>query len=71
MNAIIRTCQALALMVFVSPDTLLAAPPHSGQVIHPGFELSDVALAVFAAVGVWFARRSMRSRGAARRSAKD
>ena len=61
MNAIIRTCQALALMAFVSPDTLLAQA-HSGVVVNDGFELSDVALAVFAAAGVWFARRSMRAR---------
>lgn len=71
MNAIIRTCQALALMVFVSPDTLFAAAPHSGQVIRTGFELSDVALALFAAAGVWIARRSMRARAAARRAAED
>jgi len=61
MNAIIRTCQALALMAFVSPDTLLARP-HSGIVVNDGFEWSDVALAAFAAAGVWFARRSMRAR---------
>ena len=71
MNAIIRTCQALALMVFVSPDTLLAAAPHSGRVIRTGFELSDLALALCAAAGVWFARRSMRARAAARRAAED
>jgi len=61
MNAIIRTCQALALMVFVSPDTLLAQA-HSGIVVNDGFELSDLALALFAGGGVWFARRSMRAR---------
>lgn len=69
MNVTIRTCLALALVAFVSPDTLLAAPPHSGQVIHDGFELSDLALGLCAAAGVWFARRSMRKRAAARRSA--
>ena len=68
MNAIIRTCLALALMVFVSPDTLFAAAPHSGRVVHDGFELSDLALGLCAAAGVWFARRSMRARAAARRT---
>ncbi|MES2336667.1 MAG: hypothetical protein V4537_01070 [Pseudomonadota bacterium] len=71
MNATIRTCLALALAAFVSPDTLFAAPPHTGQVVHDGFELSDVALFACAAAGLWFARRSMRARAAARRTRPD
>jgi hypothetical protein len=71
MNATIRTCLALALAAFVSPDTLFAAAPHTGQVVHDGFELSDLALGLCAAFGIWFARRSMRARAAARRAAKD
>ena len=70
MNVIIRTASATALMALVSPDTLFAAAPHSGQVIHDGFELSDLALFACAVAGVWFARRSMRARAAAKR-AKD
>lgn len=61
MNATIRTCQALALMAFVSPDTLFAGA-HSGVIVRDGFALSDVALAVAAAAGVILARRSMRKR---------
>ena len=71
MNATIRLVLLAALVAFVSPDTLFAAPPHSGEVIHDGFEPSDLALFVVAAAGVWFARRSMRARAAARRAAKD
>ena len=71
MNATIRLSVFSALVVFVSPDTLFAAPPHTGQVIHDGFELSDLALGLCAAAGIWVARRSMRARAAARRSAKD
>ena len=71
MNATIRTCQALALAAFVSPDTLLAAPAHTGQVSRDGCELSDLALGLLAAAGVWFARRSMRARAKAKRSAED
>ena len=71
MNATIRLSLALALAAFVSPDTLFAAPPHTGQVIHDGFELSDLALGALAALGLWFARRSMRARAAAKRAAKD
>lgn len=67
MNATIRLSVFSALVVFVSPDTLLAAPPHTGQVIHDGFELSDVALFVLAVAGVWFARRSMRRRAVVKR----
>ncbi len=61
MNATIRTCQALALMAFVSPDTLFAQA-HSGRIVRDGFQLSDLALAVAAAAGVILARRSMRKR---------
>ncbi len=68
MNATIRTCLALALMAFVSSDTSFAATPHSGRVVNDGFELSDLALALFAAAGLWFARRSMRKRATARRT---
>ena len=68
MNATIRTCLALAMVAFVSPDTLFAAAPHSGRVVNDGFELSDLALGLIAAAGLWFARRSMRKRAAARRT---
>lgn len=46
---------------------LLAAPayaaPHSGVVkIRTGPELSDIALFVMAALGIWLVRRAMRAR---------
>jgi hypothetical protein len=46
---------------------LLAAPvyaaPHSGVVkVRTGPELSDIALFVMAALGVWLVRRAMRAR---------
>jgi hypothetical protein len=50
----------LPLLVLANP--LLAAAPHSGVVIHDGFEPSDVALFAAACAGVWLARRSMRAR---------
>jgi len=66
MNMSLRLALVTALAAFASLDTLSAAVPHSGQVIHDGFELSDVALFVLAAAGVWLARRSMRARAKAR-----
>jgi len=52
---------------------LIAATPHSGAP-HPRTapELSDIALFVMAAAGVWFVRRALRRRFAkARDAAKD
>lgn len=52
--------------------TAHAAAPHSGITDRPGIELSDIALFAFAALGLWFARRSMRARARARKAlAKD
>ncbi len=61
---------ALALL-FIASHALAQAPPHSGQVIHNGFQLSDVALFVFACLGVWLAQRSMRKRARARAEARS
>lgn len=69
MNATNRLGLAIALVAFLSPDTLFAA--HSGRVIRDGFELSDAALFALAAAGVWLARRSMRARVKARRRPED
>jgi hypothetical protein len=56
-------------MIRLLPFLLLAAPawaqdiPHSGVATpRTGPELSDIALAVVAAIGIWFARRAMRKR---------
>ncbi|GAA4764469.1 hypothetical protein GCM10023219_06380 [Stakelama sediminis] len=52
---------------------LLALPahasvaPHSGLIDRTGFKPSDVALFIFAAVAIWFVRRSLRARFARRR----
>ena len=63
MNATSRLAMLLTAVVFVSPDTLHAATPHDGRVVRDGFELSDLALFVIAALGVFLARRSLRRRG--------
>ena len=60
----------LALVLALMPQLAHAAAPHSGEVIHHGFELSDVALAIFAALGVWLAQRSLRRRARAKASAQ-
>ena len=62
---------ALFVAVCLLPGTLHAAPPHTGQVIHDGFELSDVALFACAAAGVWLARRSMRARARSKAARED
>ena len=61
----------LAALLIAVPANALAAPPHSGIVIHDGFQTSDVALFAFAAFGVWLAQRSMRKRARARSAEKD
>lgn len=62
----------IALLALIAAPSLAgAAPPHTGQVIHDGFQLSDVALFVFAAIGVWLAQRSMRKRARAKALRKD
>ncbi|MGK6318165.1 hypothetical protein [Sphingomonas sp. DT-204] len=60
---------AVLSLSLVLPTIAHAAAPHSGQVVRSGFALSDVALFVFAAIGVWLAQRSMRRRAGKR--AKD
>ena len=56
----------LAMSLFAGSSALLAQA-HGGAVANDGFELSDVALFVTAAIGVWFARRSLRARFRKRR----
>jgi hypothetical protein len=55
---------------------LLATPalaaPHTGVIkVRTGPELSDIALFVMAAFGVWLVRRAMRARFAKRDAPKD
>ncbi|PTS78150.1 hypothetical protein DBR17_12815 [Sphingomonas sp. HMWF008] len=48
------------------------AAPHSGvPKIRTGPELSDIALFVMAALGVWFVRRALRARFTKRDTPKD
>lgn len=47
-----------AALLTLAPLPALAAD----AAIRPGFALSDLALAGFAAVGLWLARRAMRAR---------
>ena len=61
--------RVLLFPLLALPSLADAAAPHSGQVVRNGFALSDVALFVFAAIGVWLAQRSMRRRASKR--AKD
>ncbi len=56
----------VAMTMLVHPAAVLSQA-HGGAVANDGFELSDVALFVAAAVGVWFARRSLRARFRKRR----
>ena len=52
---------ALPLLLLATPA--LAAPPHSGVIRTRSMpELSDIALFVMAAGGVWLARRALRKR---------
>lgn len=62
MTLVPRLAFALSVALGLPPDTLFAAAAHTGLVEHDGFELSDVALFICAAAGVWLARRSMRAR---------
>lgn len=57
-----RYASALSLLL-LAPPALAMVPPHSG-VIHTRSmpELSDIALFVMAAGGVWLARRALRKR---------
>ena len=57
-----RYAVALPLLLLATP-ALAMVPPHSG-VIHTRSmpELSDIALFVMAAAGVWLARRALRKR---------
>ncbi|OYY89280.1 MAG: hypothetical protein B7Y45_12885 [Sphingomonas sp. 28-66-16] len=58
----------LLLLLVATPA--LADAPHSG-IAHPRTapELSDIALFVMAAAGIWIVRRAMRARFAKRRAA--
>jgi len=53
---------ALPLALIALPAAAQAVAPHSGQIARNGFALSDIALFVFAALGVWLAQRSLRRR---------
>lgn len=70
MNVSLRLLIAASL-TFGPPGTFAALAAHTGATDVPGIEPSDIALFVFAALGVWLARRSMRSRAKARRARED
>ncbi|MAX00694.1 MAG: hypothetical protein CMN72_13850 [Sphingomonas sp.] len=50
------------LTVSAALTSAASATAHSGVVERHGFAPSDVALFVFAALGLWFARRALRAR---------
>ena len=56
----------LSALLFAAP-ALAVTPAHTGvPKVRTGPELSDIALFVMAAVGVWLVRRAMRARFAKR-----
>lgn len=62
-----RTVLTLPLLLLASP----ALAAHTGvPKIRTAPELSDIALFLMAAAGVWFVRRAMRARFAKRRAAR-
>ncbi|MDH7971439.1 hypothetical protein QH494_04535 [Sphingomonas sp. AR_OL41] len=61
----------LPLALLLATPALAVTPAHTGVAkIRTGPELSDIALFVMAALGVWLVRRAMRARFA-RRAADD
>jgi hypothetical protein len=65
----------LPLALLIAAPAMAVTPAHTGvPKIRTGPELSDIALFVMAALGVWLVRRAMRARFAKRpkpRNAKD
>jgi hypothetical protein len=56
------------LALLIAAPTLAVTPAHTGvPKVRTGPELSDIALFVMAAAGVWLVRRAMRARFAKRR----
>ncbi len=61
----------LPLALLLAAPALAVTPAHTGvPKIRTGPELSDIALFVMAALGVWLVRRGMRARFAKRPEAK-
>jgi len=57
----------LPLALLIAAPAMAVTPAHTGvPKIRTGPELSDIALFVMAALGVWFVRRAMRARFAKR-----
>jgi hypothetical protein len=60
----------LPFALLIAAPAFAVAPAHTGvPKIRTGPELSDIALFVMAALGVWFVRRAMRARFAKRTKA--